>query len=99
MSKSESVPTGEASVHPTSRDPVGLSRGYSTAVLVITLLIQTAVVAAVLVPAVIAPSIAASLRLPVASIGSFIAIVYLSAVIAAVASGVIIRKWGAIRTS
>lgn len=39
------------------------------------------------------------MKLPVASIGTFIAIVYSSAVCAALSSGVLIQKWGAIRTS
>lgn len=60
--------------------------------LLITLLIQTAAVAAVLAPAVIAPSIAEAMKLPVASIGTFIAIVYSSAVCAALSSGALIQK-------
>jgi MFS family permease len=71
----------------------------SLVALLITLFIQTATVAAVLAPAVIAPAIAAAMKVPVASIATFIAIVYSSAVCAALASGVPIRKWGAIRTS
>jgi len=71
----------------------------SLVALLITLFIQTATVAAVLAPAVIAPAIAAAMKVPVASIATFIAIVYSSAVCAALASGGLIRKWGAIRTS
>ena len=71
----------------------------SLVALVITLLIQTAAVAAVLAPAAIAPAIAATMKLPVAAIGTFIAIVYLSAICAALSSGAMIQKWGAIRTS
>jgi MFS family permease len=71
----------------------------SLVALVITLFIQTAAVAAVLAPAAIAPAIAATMKLPVAAIGTFIAIVYLSAICAALSSGAMIQKWGAIRTS
>lgn len=71
----------------------------SLVALLITLLIQTATVAAVLSSAAIAPAIAAAMNVPVASIATFIAIVYSSAVCAALASGVLINKWGAIRTS
>lgn len=68
--------------HPTLRETATSPKARSPVALVVTLLIQTAVVAAVLAPAVIAPSIAASMALPVVTIGTFIAIVYLSAVIA-----------------
>jgi MFS family permease len=85
--------------HPTLRETATSPKARSPVALVVTLLIQTAVVAAVLAPAVIAPSIAASMALPVVTIGTFIAIVYLSAVIAALSSGLLIARWGAIRTS
>jgi MFS family permease len=78
------------------RDEAGAN---SLVALAITLLIQTVAVAAVLAPAAIAPSVATAMKLPVASIGTFIAIVYLSAICAALSSGAMIQKWGAIRTS
>jgi sugar phosphate permease len=68
-------------------------------VLIITLLVQALVAAAVLAPAVIAPAIAAALRVPVSSVGIFVAIVYLSGICAALYSGTLIARWGPIRTS
>jgi MFS family permease len=99
MAKSEIRHAVATDALPTKRDTASSPKAGSLVALVITLLIQTAVVVAVLAPAVIAPSIAASMALPVASIGTFIAIVYLSAVIAALSSGLLIARWGAIRTS
>jgi MFS family permease len=68
-------------------------------VLIITLLVQALVAAAVLAPAVIAPAIAVALRVPVSSVGIFVAIVYLSGICAALYSGTLIARWGPIRTS
>jgi sugar phosphate permease len=79
----------------------GNSAGHAAPLnaLIITLLIQALVSAAVLAPTVIAPAITHTLGLPASAVGIYAAVVYSGAVCSTLYSGMLISKWGPIRSS
>jgi MFS family permease len=82
----------------------GLTRSKTTRyktvkVVAITTLVQALATLCTLVPATIAPELALAFRLPASMIGYQVSIIYFGAIITSLASGILIRRYGALRTS
>ena len=77
-------------------EPSALAR---RATLPVTLLVQAASAASVIAPAVAAPLLLQRLNLGAATVGLYIALVYLGAMVATQVGPVLVRRWGPIRAS
>jgi MFS family permease len=79
--------------------PAAASPLARRATLPVTLLVQAASAASVIAPTVAAPVLLQRLGLGAASVGIYIALVYLGAMVATQVGPVLVRRWGPIRAS
>jgi len=77
----------------------GASRSHKSLVLLVTTMVQALVTMNVVIPAAVAPELAAELGVPTSLIGLQVGIVYAGAMTLSTMSGVLVRRWGALRAS
>jgi predicted MFS family arabinose efflux permease len=76
------------------------TKRYATAkVVALTTLVQALATLCTLVPATIAPELASAFGLPASMIGYQVSLIYFGAIITSLAGGILIRRFGALRTS
>jgi len=71
----------------------------AAAVVAVTTIVQIVVTMCSVIPAAIAPELARAFAVPASLIGVQVSLIYLGAMATSLVSGVLIRRWGALRTS
>lgn len=80
--------------------PGGAGAGPSVIpVVAVTTIVQTVVTMCSVIPAVIAPELARAFAVPTSLIGVQVSLIYLGAMATSLLGGVLIRRWGALRTN
>ena len=77
----------------------GITRNTTAKVVAVTTIVQVLATICTLVPAAIAPELAIAFSLPASMIGYQVSIIYFGAIITSLAGGILIRRYGALRTS
>ncbi|CAN5701016.1 MFS transporter [soil metagenome] len=92
------IPQSADTIGPDDK-PRSTSRIESRSTLPITLFVQAAASAALIAPAVAAPALMKSLAVGPVAIGTYVATVYMGAMLSSLYGVALVQRWGAIRTS